>query len=202
MKKNILFVLTMLLTSFSSINAQNEELPKIPGDKTALLIIDVQEFYFPGGQVPLNNPEKTSLEIKKVLNAFRNKSMEVIHIRHNASKNANIHNNVSPTEGEKVITKNEANSFNGTDLHSYLQDRGISHLVITGMQTHMCVEATTRAAYDKGYKCLVPEETSTTRDLKYKEHIIKAEDVHYSTLSTLNYGYATVLELETLLNAL
>ncbi len=201
--KNIIGIVSFLIVFFAyPASAQEEGKLNLPGEKTALLIIDVQEFYFPGGQVPLAHPEKTSEEIKKVLEAFRKKKMKVVHIKHNAGKNAAIHPNVSPEKDEKIFTKNEANSFNGTGLEKYLREQQITHLVITGMQTHMCVEATTRAAYDMGFNCIVPEETATTRDLKYNNHLIKATDVHYSTLSSLNHSYAKVVKLNELLNSL
>ena len=197
-----ILLLILSIASFTLAKGQDKTLSEIPREKTALLIIDVQEFYFPGGQVPLEHPEKTSMEIKKVLDVFRDKNMKVIHIKHNAGKNANIHPNVAPIEGEKVITKSEANSFNGTELGEYLSSKNITHIIVTGMQTHMCVEATTRAAYDMGYKCIVPEETATTRDLNYNNHTIKSKDVHYSTLSTLENSYAKVVKLGDLLKAL
>jgi nicotinamidase-related amidase len=201
--RKISWILTFaLFVFFSPSSAQEKGSMDLPKDKTALLIIDVQEFYFPGGQVPLNHPEKTSEKIKTLLEAFREKEMEVIHIKHNASKNAAIHPNLAPLNNEKVFTKEEANSFNGTGLKKYLEDKQMTHLIITGMQTHMCVEATTRAAYDMGFKCIVPEETATTRELKYKDHIISAEDVHFSTLSSLQYSYARVVKLKDLLNSL
>jgi nicotinamidase-related amidase len=66
----------------------------------------------------------------------------------------------------------------------------------------MCVEATTRAAYDKGFQCIVPIETATTRDLTFKDFTINAKDVHYSTLSTLDGGYAKVINIDKILKAL
>ena len=57
------------------------------------------------------------------------------------------------------------------------------------MQTHMCVEAATRAASDYGFKCILIHDACTTKDLKFGDKTIKSEDVHYSTLSTLkNYS--------------
>jgi nicotinamidase-related amidase len=165
----------------------------IDKDHTALLIIDVQKFYFPEGQLPLKHPKKTSQQIKKVLDAFRKDQMEVIHIKHNVNKNAGIYKLLKPLENEKVITKNEANGFNGTELNEYLKNTNIKSLVITGMQTHMCVEATTRAAYDLGYKCTVISDGCTTKNIKFRNHTIKAKDVHFSTLSTIQNSYGKVL---------
>ncbi len=160
---------------------------------TALILIDIQEFYFPGGMLPLDNPETASEKAGQILTFFREQQLPVVHIKHNASSGAEIHKNVAPMPGEKVFTKNEANSFNGTGLQEWLQEQGIQKLVLAGMQTHMCLEATTRAAYDLGYDCTVIEDASTTRDLKYEDVIVKAKDVHASTLSTLKGSYAKIM---------
>ncbi len=129
-----------------------------------------------------------------MLEAFRENQMEVVYIKHNVQKNSEIHQNVAPQKGEKIITKEEANSFNGTNLNEYLQKKNISSLVITGMQTHMCVEATTRAAYDLGYKCYLISDGCTTKDLNFNSQTIKAKDVHLSTLSTIESSYGKVLK--------
>jgi len=185
-------IMAIVLSLFpTNVKGQSSELTK---DSTALLIIDVQQFYFPNGQLPLNHPKQTSLKIKRVLEVFRENQMEVIHIKHKIQKNSEIHQNVVPRKSEKVITKTEANSFNGTNLNEYLQKKNINSLVITGMQTHMCVEAATRAAYDLGYKCFLISDGCTTKDLNFNGQAIKAQDVHLSTLSTIENSYGTVLE--------
>jgi nicotinamidase-related amidase len=63
----------------------------------------------------------------------------------------------------------------------------------------MCVEAATRAASDYGFKCILVHDGCTTRDLKYGDRLIKAEDVHYSTLVTLK-NYATIVSAGEYLN--
>lgn len=199
----LLSVFITLLLAISVIsNLKGQDAGSIDKDHTALLIIDVQKFYFPGGQLPLKHPEKTSEQIKKVLDAFRKNQMEVIHIKHNAEKNAEIYKLLSPAENEKVIIKNEANSFNGTQLNEYLKKSNINSLVITGMQTHMCVEATTRAAYDLDYNCYLISDGCTTKDLKFRNYTIKAKDVHFSSLSSIQNSYGKVLTAEKLVKKL
>jgi nicotinamidase-related amidase len=104
-----------------------------------------------------------------------------------------IHKNVTPLPGEKLITKKEANSFNGTDLLTYLKSLNIKRLVICGMQTQMCVEATTRAAYDLGFKCIVVEDACTTRNLKYGGRTIFEIDVQAGAYALMNGYYANVI---------
>lgn len=191
MKKLIPFIIVIILMNSLILYSQNEQ-TTITKEETALLIIDIQYFYFPGGSVPLFEPEKASDNAAEVLKVFREKEMLIVHIRHNAKSGGDIYPDVLPVKGEKVISKNEANSFNGTDLLKFLKEREIKNLVITGMQTHMCVEAATRAAYDLGFKCMVIEDACTTRDLKYGDETVPAKEVHFSTLSSLSGYYARI----------
>ncbi len=162
---------------------------------TALLVIDIQDFYFPGGDVALSESEAAAENAYKLLKYYRKSDMPVIFIRHNYEPGGSINNIVKPEEGEIIISKSNVNSFLDTKLKDELSKLGIKSLVICGMQTHMCVEAATRAASDLGYECTVIEDACTTRDLKYGENIIRAKDVHYSTLSTLK-SYAKIMTTE------
>jgi nicotinamidase-related amidase len=168
-------------------------------ENVALILIDIQNFYFEGGSSELVNPEKASENAAKILTDFREKKNLVIHVRHNVGSGGDIHANVKPIEGEKVFSKDEVNAFNGTKLKAYLDEKKINKLILVGMQTHMCLEGTTRAAYDFGYECIVISDACATKDLDYNERIINAEDVHYSTLKTLE-SYAKVITTEELLS--
>jgi nicotinamidase-related amidase len=158
--------------------------------------MDIQDFYFPGDGPGLVNAEAASLCAKEVLQIFRVHNQLVVHIRHKAAKGFDIHKNVAPLAGEKLITKVEVNSFNGTDLLEYLKANNINRLVIIGMQTQMCVEGTIRAGYDNGFECIVIPEACATRDVEYNSLVVKAADVQASTLVTMiDGGYARVLPL-------
>jgi nicotinamidase-related amidase len=183
MKKAIISILICVLFVFS-VNAQT--------GKKALLIIDIQDFYFPGGSSALVDPEKAAVNAALILDMFRKENLPVIHIRHNSGTGGNINKLVSPLPEEKVFSKDEINCFIGTGLNDFLKSANIDSLVICGMQTHLCVEAATRAASDLGYKCILIHDACATKDLKFGEKIIKAEDVHLSTLNTLK-NYSLVL---------
>ena len=99
---------------------------------------------------------------------------------------------LKPLPGEKVISKDEVNAFKGTDLSAYLLQNSIDTIIICGMQTHMCVEAATRAAADLGYRCILVYDACTTKDLKFGDKVISASDVHLSTLATLR-SYAEIV---------
>jgi nicotinamidase-related amidase len=182
MKNISLFIIVFFLSTLS-LSAQ-------PRHK-ALLVIDIQDFYFPGGKSALVEPEKAAANAALLLADFRKKGLLVIHVRHNSEPGGKINDIVKPLPNEKIISKDAVNSFVGTDLLGFLKTNKIDSLVICGMQTHMCVEAATRAASDYGFKCILVHDACATKDLKFGDKTIKAEDVHYSTLSTLK-NYAVV----------
>jgi len=169
------------------------------GQRTALLIVDVQEFYFPGGRMQLENPELAGMNAGLLLDHFRNEEMLVYHVRHNFEPGGDIHPYVKPKEGEPVISKDQVNAFAGTGLLEMMQGDSVEQLVVCGMQTHMCMEAAVRAASDYGFTCLVASDACATRALQYEEHIIPAKSVHYSTLSTLQGSYARVLTTDAII---
>jgi nicotinamidase-related amidase len=103
-----------------------------------------------------------------------------------------IHQNVAPADGEQVIRKHFPNSFRDTALLEHLRRTGVQELVIAGMMTHMCIDATTRAASDLGFTCFLAHDACATRGLAFGDRRIGAEQVHYSFLSALSGAYATV----------
>jgi len=183
MKKLFLLFITIVFTTITF--AQKL-------DSTALIIIDIQDFYFPGGAAELVEPEKAGEQAKQLLTHFRENDGLVVHVKHIFEPGGDIHKLVEPIDGEKVISKNEVNAFLHSDLDEYLRKNNINKVVLCGMQTHMCLEAGTRAAHDLGYKCTVVEDACTTRDLKFGEETVKAKDVHLSTLATLK-SYAKII---------
>jgi len=165
---------------------------------SALVIIDIQEFYFPGGGMALSEPEPASAKAGRVLADFREHGDLVIHVQHQAKQGMDIHADVEPMEGEVVITKQQVNAFRDTELLAVLQEHGVTDLVLVGMQTHMCLEAATRAAADLGFQCVVIGDACATRDLTHGETTVPAAAVHASTLATLG-AYAEVVDVETYL---
>lgn len=186
MKKCILTGI-ILVTILTNLTAQSK--------KTALLLIDIQDFYFPGGRSALVEPEKAAANAALILDWFRKKDLLVVHICHNSEPGGKINDLVKPLTTEMIFRKNEVNCFKDTGLLDFLRDKGIDSLVICGMQTHMCVEAATRAASDLGFKCILIHDACATKDLKFGDKVIKSEDVHYATLSTLR-SYSAIESTE------
>jgi nicotinamidase-related amidase len=192
MKRLLLLLLTV--AAFQSLlYAQQNGKPV----KTALLIVDIQNFYFPGNGPGLVNADSAGICAKEILQVFRDKKQLVVHIGHKAAKGGEFHKNVSPLPEEKIIVKEEVNCFQNTGLLAFLQQNMITRLVIIGMQTHLCLEAATRAAKDFGFECIVVGDACATKDLTYNNKIVRAEDVQTSTLATINRTYGLVLDLKT-----
>ena len=171
--------------------------------KEALLIIDVQNDYFEGGKTALVGADKAAENARLVLDMFRSKGLPIAHVQHIATsptatfflpntEGAEIYKGVSPMDGEKVVVKHYPNSFRETDLLGHLKAEGITDVVICGMMTHMCVDATTRAAKDFGFSCTVIGDACATRTLEVNGQSVAAAEVQKSFLAALSYFYSTV----------
>ena len=168
--------------------------------KTALLIIDIQKDYFPGGKYPLVNPLEAGKKAYMILQCFREHGGYHVHIQHISKKpnatffisgdrGTDIHDAVAHFEGEPIVYKHEPNAFLNTDLLDLLKSWEIERVVITGMMTHMCVDATARAASDLGFQVIIAQDACATRDLQFGDTIIPAEHVHKAFLAALkSYG--------------
>ncbi len=174
---------------------------------TALLLVEIQNDYFPNGRIPLEKSVEASLKAKQILEAYRDKKMTVIHVQHisthpNANshlpctKGAEFHPNVQPMKGEMIIKKHYPNSFKDTSLLNYLIKNQISHLAICGMMTHSAIEATVRAAYDLGFSCTVLHDACATKSLEFNHTIIPEHSVQYAFMAALQPNYARVLSTE------
>ncbi len=191
------FLILALLTASTAVVAQ----PEPPAPVVALIIVDIQEFYFPGGAMPLVDPEPASANAGELLVRFRERGDLVVHVQHESDQGMANHADVAPvtSKNEVVVVKQQVNAFQDTDLLEILQSRDVNQLVIVGMQTHMCLEGAVRAAVDYGFATTVVSDACATRDLKYGDAMVAAADVHASTLATLR-AYAEVVDAETYLS--
>jgi len=200
--------LGLILISMITMNAQKQKM-----EHTALIIIDVQNDYFPGGKMTLEKSEQAAENARSILDYFRKNNLPVIHVQHISTndgatfflpgtKGAEINPLVLPREDEKVIVKHFPNSFRETDLLNYLQSKKIKNLVITGMMTDVCVESTTRAAFDFGFTNTIIGDATATRNRELNGEVIKAVEVQRSFLagiSALGNLYARVINTDELL---
>lgn len=207
MKNRSIVSLLMFMGIFGlyNINAQSMK------SKRALLIIDIQNDYFEGGANPLVGAQEASLNTRKLLDAFRKDSLLVVHIQHISfregsdfflpnTKGVMIHKNVLPLIHEKIIVKSYPNSFHDTELLKYLRANDVTDLVICGMMTHMCVDATARAAKDFGFYCTIISDACATKSLELKGDSINSKDVQSAFLAALSYFYSKVQITDEYLN--
>lgn len=178
-----------------------------------LLIIDIQNDYFEGGKMPLEGSHEASLNAKKLLEEFRQRDGSVVHVQHIATRpgstfflpdteGANIHENVRPHPEEIVVVKSSPNSFASTSLETYLKSLNAETLIVCGMMTQMCVDATVRAAKDKGYEILLAHDACATRAMEFSGHRVAAEDVQAAFVASLNGFYSRPMTTEEILNSL
>jgi nicotinamidase-related amidase len=171
---------------------------------TALVIIDIQNDYFPGGAMELEGAEAAAANAARVLSGFRKENKPIIHVRHLSvrpgatffipgTRGAEIHASVRPVAGEAVIEKNFPNSFRNTRLREELERLQVTNLVVAGMMTHMCVDASVRQAADLGYKITLLGDACATRAQSYGGETVPARQVHAAFLAALNGFYAKVI---------
>lgn len=179
---------------------------------TALIIVDIQNDYFSNGKMELVNPDKAAANAAKVLKWYRkNNKDNIFHVQHIASdpalgfflpdtEGAKINESVLPLENESIITKHFPNSFLKTELESKLKEKGVTKVIVVGMMTHMCIDATVRAAVDLGFEATLIEDACATKELFYQGKVVPAEQVHYAFVSALNGMYAKITSTEDFLN--
>ncbi|MFQ6350031.1 cysteine hydrolase family protein [Pseudomonas sp. R11F] len=180
--------------------------------KQALILIDIQNDYFPQGKWPLDGVESAADKAAQVLQAFRQKGDAVIHVRHEftsddapfftqGSEGAHLHSKVLNEGNEPVVLKHFVNAFRQTDLRTLLEQRSITELVVVGSMSHMCIDGVVRAAADLGYKVTVIHDACATRDLEFNGQLIPAAQVHGAYMASLAFGYAAVMSADEYLEA-
>jgi len=173
----------------------------------ALVIVDIQNDYFPGGAMELVGSVEAGERAGALLRAFREKGLPVVHVQHVSTRpgatffrpgtpGVEIHESVAPAAGETVIRKHHPSAFRETALLDHLRARGVGELVIAGMMTHMCIDTTTRAASDLGFSCVLAHDACATKALAFGGTTVPAPQVQAAYLAALDGTFATVLRAE------
>ncbi len=140
---------------------------------TVVIVIDAQREYV-DGKLPLVGVTPALDEIGRLLARARKAGAPIIHIQHRGRPGGAfgpdtagfaIADAATPAGTEAVIEKGLPNSFAGTTLAAALANTGRKQLILTGFMTHMCVEATARAAIDHGFRTTIVAAATATRDL-------------------------------------
>lgn len=169
--------------------------------KRALIVIDIQNDYFPGGMWTLDGIHEAAANAAKLIEHARRNGDFVIHIRHEfemenapfflpGTHGSKIHESVLPKEGEPVVLKNYINSFRETNLKDILDNAGIEDLTICGCMNYMCVDAATRAAADYGYNVTLIHDAVAGRTLEFNGVEVSPEQVHAAFMWPLSFAYA------------
>ena len=172
--------------------------------KRALIVVDIQNDYFPGGIWEVSGMEAAADNAAQLLAAARKSNDLVVHIRHEFESNdapffkpnsdgAKLHRKVENMPNEPVIVKRFANSYRQTNLKEILDQNGIKQVVICGAMTQNCIDAITRASNDFGYDCIVIHDACAARDLQFNGKHIPAEYVHGAFMAALQFAYAKTI---------
>ncbi len=168
--------------------------------RTALLVIDVQNDYFPDGNFPLWNAEKTLANITNAIARAREHDIEIIHVQHIA----NPENGASPffnegSEGVKIhasilaaapnapiIIKRYADAFLKTNLEQVLKERNVSKLLVCGMMTQNCVTHTAISKSADKYQVSILKDCCTTVTEMIHEIALDAVGNHLELIGSLD----------------
>ena len=155
---------------------------------------------------------KQPLKRGKLLACFRENRLPAVFIQHlsanpeatsfrSGTPGALFFDAISPLPGEPVVCKHYPNSFRDTNLLELLRAEEVSRLVICGMMTHMCVDATTRAAFDYGFACIVAADACATRNLSFAGEKVSAALVQRAFLAALDGTYGRVMNADEICTA-
>ena len=138
-----------------------------------LIIIDMQKALLVD---ELYNLKGLTENIAKLLAAARENRTEVIYVQHDAGPGTGfsagdegfeIAEAVAPREGEKIFVKRINSCFGNRDFTAYLEGSKEETLMIVGLQTNFCIDATVKSAFERGYHVIIPEGTNSTFDNAY-----------------------------------
>ena len=146
--------------------------------KKALLLIDLQNDYFPRGKFPLWNTDVTLSNIEQAMKAAELKNIPIIHIQHIANpemgiapffnqgtEGAKIHSRILEAAPDApIVIKEFADSFVKTNLEDILTELGVDELLVCGMMTQNCVTHTAISKSAEKYKVSILPDCCTTVD--------------------------------------
>ena len=138
-----------------------------------LLVIDMQKALIDDELYAFDTfMERTA----RLIDAARKNNVEVIYVQHDAGAGSGfsvgdeafeIAEEVAPREGEKVFIKTINSCFGDQEFRAYMERQEDKRLMIIGLQTNWCIDATVKSAFERGYRVIVPEGTNSTFDNDY-----------------------------------
>ncbi len=141
------------------------------------------------------------LGVGRLIDTARKNGTEVIFVRHDDGEGSQmtpgtdgfeIYTGFAPEEDEKIFDKRVNSPFRGSGLLEYLREKGETSLMVTGLQTDYCIDATVKCGFEHGFEIIVPEYCNTTFDNDF----MTAEDCyHYYNEFMWNNRYARSVPL-------
>lgn len=180
--------------------------------KEALLVIDVQNEYFTG-KLPVTYPKNSFYNILRAIDAAAAKEIDIVVIQHTApQENANVFNKgsfewklhaaIANRKYSVLIEKSLPGSFTNTQLESWLRDKGIERLVISGYMTQMCCDTTARQAFHLGFAVYFLSDATGTLSFKNDAGSVTAEELHRAILVTQEALFSKVKTTDEWINGL
>jgi len=171
--------------------------------KRALLLIDVQNEYFTG-KLPISYPRGSLERIVAAMDAAQAHGVPVVAIQHAApqpdstvfrkgSKEWELHPEVAARPHDVLIHKSLPGSFTGTQLESWLRERGVASVVIAGYMTQMCCDTTARQAMHMGFGVEFLSDATGTLNIRNEAGEVSGEELHRAILVTQQMRFSQVL---------
>lgn len=135
-----------------------------------LLVVDTQKLLV---NSKLHNFEKFIANIRRLIDVARKNKIEVLYVVHDDGVESNltkgkdgfeIYEEFKPREQEKVFVKSVNSSFRGTGLLEYLREKGEKDIIVVGLQTDKCIDATIKCGFEYGFNMIVPSYANSTVD--------------------------------------
>lgn len=173
--------------------------------RRAIIVIDLQNEYWPTGNLPLEGIDAAAANAARVIAHGRDAGDLIVNVRHEmpgapvfvpGSEGVEINEAVTPGAGEPIVTKNFPNAFRDTGLKALLDERGIEDVVVVGAMSHMCVDATVRAANDFGYKTVTIHDACATRDVEFGGVTVPAANVHATIMAAFAFAYGDLVSTD------
>lgn len=138
-----------------------------------LLVVDMQKGI---ADSELYNYETFMDRTVRLIGAARKNHVEVVFVQHDAGPESGLSagdedfeivDQAAPEKGEKVFVKTINSCFGNKDFTRYMEQQEDKRLMIIGLQTNWCIDATVKSAFERGYQVIIPEETNSTFDNDY-----------------------------------
>lgn len=171
--------------------------------KRALLVIDVQNEYFTG-KLPISYPQGSLERITQAMDAAEQAEIPIVMIQHSApqpdsatfrreSREWELHPEVAGRAYDVLIEKNLPGSFTGTQLETWLRERNIDSVAISGYMTQMCCDTTARQAMHLGFGVEFLSDATGTLAFTNSAGEVSAEELHRAILVTQQIRFSKVL---------